>query len=49
MKFRQHLNTKLKDGQFKQLYDEEREMLDISLKLLNAKLLNSNYQRWKAG
>ena len=35
--FRQHLNTKLKDEQFKELYDEEHEMLEISLKLLNAR------------
>jgi len=35
--FRQHLNTKLKDEQFKQVYDEEREMLGISLKLLNVR------------
>ncbi len=35
--FRQHLNTKLKDEQFKRVYDEEREMLRISLKLLNVR------------
>lgn len=35
--FKQHLNRKLKDKQFKQLYDEEREMLGISLKLLNVR------------
>jgi predicted transcriptional regulator len=35
--FRKHLNTKLKDKEFKQLYDEEREMLEISIQLLNAR------------
>jgi len=35
--FRKHLNTKLKDKQFKQLYDEEREMLELSLQLLNTR------------
>ena len=35
--FREHLNTKLKDKEFKQLYDEEREMLEISMQLLNAR------------
>ena len=35
--FRKHLNTKLKDREFKQLYDEEREMLELSLHLLNAR------------
>lgn len=35
--FRGHLKTKLKDNQFKELYNEEREMLEISLKLLNAR------------
>ena len=35
--FRKHLNTKLTDKQFKKQYDEEREMLEISLQLLNAR------------
>jgi predicted transcriptional regulator len=35
--FRKHLNTKLKDREFKQLFDEEREMLELSLHLLNAR------------
>lgn len=35
--FRQHLNTKLKDEHFKEVYDEEHEMLQISLKLLKAR------------
>jgi len=35
--FRKHLNTKLKDKEFKQLYDEERVMLEISIQVLNAR------------
>jgi HTH-type transcriptional regulator/antitoxin HipB len=35
--FRKHLNTKLKDKEFKQMYDEEREMLELSIKLLNVR------------
>jgi HTH-type transcriptional regulator/antitoxin HipB len=35
--FKQHLNTKLEDKQFKQAYDEEHEMLEISFKLLDAR------------
>jgi transcriptional regulator with XRE-family HTH domain len=35
--FRKHLNKKLEDKEFKQLYDEEREMLEISIQILNAR------------
>ncbi len=35
--FRKHLNEKLEDKQFKQLYDEEREMLQLSLQVLNTR------------
>ncbi|HLP57463.1 MAG TPA: helix-turn-helix transcriptional regulator [Candidatus Deferrimicrobium sp.] len=35
--YRQHLNEKLKDKQFKQLYDEEREMLELSMQVLNTR------------
>jgi len=35
--FRKHLNEKLEDKQFKQLYDEEREMLEFSLQVLNTR------------
>jgi HTH-type transcriptional regulator/antitoxin HipB len=35
--FRKHLNEKLEDKQFKQLYDEEREMLELSLQVLNTR------------
>jgi len=35
--FRKHLNTKLKDREFEQLYDEERKMLEISVKLSYAR------------
>ncbi|MGD2091701.1 MAG: helix-turn-helix transcriptional regulator [Candidatus Aminicenantes bacterium] len=35
--FRKHLNTKLKDKEFKQLYNEEREMFEISIQLLKAR------------
>jgi HTH-type transcriptional regulator/antitoxin HipB len=35
--FRKHLNTKLIDKEFKQLYNEEREMLEISIQLLKAR------------
>lgn len=35
--FRKHLDIKLKDKQFKKQYDEERELLEISLQLLNAR------------
>jgi predicted transcriptional regulator len=35
--FRKHLNSKLKDKEFKQWYDEEREMLEISIQLLEAR------------
>ncbi|MGE5341944.1 MAG: helix-turn-helix domain-containing protein [Candidatus Omnitrophota bacterium] len=33
--FRKHLNTKLKDEKFKKIYDEEHEMIQLSLELLN--------------
>ncbi len=35
--FKKHLETKLKDKEFKEMYEEELEMLDLSLKLLNAR------------
>lgn len=35
--FKKHLDTKLKDEQFKKQYDEERELLEISIQLLNAR------------
>lgn len=35
--FRKHLNEKLEDKQFKQFYDEEREMLEFSLQVLNTR------------
>ena len=35
--FRKHLNTKLNDKEFRQLYDEEREMLELSLQVLNTR------------
>ena len=35
--FSKHLNKKLEDKEFKQLYDEEREMLEISIQILNAR------------
>lgn len=35
--FRDHLKTKLIDKEFRDLYDEERQLLEISLKILNAR------------
>ena len=35
--FRKHLNEKLKDERFKRLYDEERQLAELSLKILGAR------------
>ena len=35
--FRDHLKTKLIDKEFRDFYDEERQLLEISLKILNAR------------
>lgn len=35
--FRDHLKTKLINKEFSDLYDEERQLLEISLKILNVK------------
>jgi transcriptional regulator with XRE-family HTH domain len=35
--FRKHLNRKLPGKEFKEMYDEERELLEFSLKLLEAR------------
>ncbi|MCU0290128.1 MAG: helix-turn-helix transcriptional regulator, partial [Acidobacteria bacterium] len=35
--YREHLNKKLKDKKFKQFYDEEREMLELSMQVLNTR------------
>jgi HTH-type transcriptional regulator / antitoxin HipB len=35
--FRRHLRESLKDPEFKQLYDEEKELLDLSMKLQEAR------------
>ena len=35
--FRDHLKTKLIDKEFRDLYDEERQLLEISLKILNVR------------
>ena len=35
--FRNHLKTKLIDKEFRDLYDEERQLLEISLTILNAR------------
>ncbi len=35
--FRKHLDAKLKDDELKEMYNEEREMLEISFQLLNAR------------
>ncbi|MCK4766113.1 MAG: helix-turn-helix transcriptional regulator [Candidatus Aminicenantes bacterium] len=35
--FKKHLDTKLKDKEFKQLYDEERELLEISMRIMAAR------------
>lgn len=35
--FKKHLNEKLKDSDFKEMYEEEREMLEISMQILNAR------------
>jgi HTH-type transcriptional regulator/antitoxin HipB len=34
MKFKEHLKQKLQDDEFKQLYDEEKMLLDLSLTIL---------------
>ena len=35
--FKSHLKNKVKDSEFKELYDEERELLEISIRLLQAR------------
>jgi DNA-binding XRE family transcriptional regulator len=35
--FKKHLNEKLKDEQFKKLYDEERQLAELSLKILGTR------------
>jgi DNA-binding XRE family transcriptional regulator len=35
--FKKHLDTKLRDKEFKEMYDEEREMLELSLQILDAR------------
>ncbi|MBT3602969.1 MAG: helix-turn-helix transcriptional regulator [Candidatus Latescibacteria bacterium] len=35
--FRKHLNEKLKDKQFKKLYEEERQLAALSLKILGTR------------
>jgi len=35
--FRAHLNNKLNDDEFKKLYDEERQLIEMSLKILNVR------------
>lgn len=35
--FRKHLNEKLKDKQFKKLYEEERQLATLSLKILGTR------------
>ncbi len=35
--FRNHLKAKLIDKEFRDLYDEEHQLLEISLKILNAR------------
>ena len=37
MKFDSHLKEKLKNKRFKRMYEEEKELLDISLKILEAR------------
>ncbi len=35
--FDQHLNDKLKDGEFKVMYEEEKLLLDLSMKIVDAR------------
>lgn len=35
--FKKHLDTKLEDKQFKKMYDEEREILELSMQIFNAR------------
>lgn len=35
--YKEHLKNKLNDPEFKELFDEERQLLEISLKILNAR------------
>ncbi len=35
--FKKHLNEKLKNKKFKELYDEEKELLEISMKIINTR------------
>ena len=35
--FKKHLETKLKNKNFQKMYDEERELLEISMHILNAR------------
>ena len=43
--FKKHLDTKLSDKQFKEMYDEEREMLELSFQILNARKKSGLSQR----
>ncbi len=35
--FRKHLNNELKDNEFNRIYHEEKELLEISLKVVNTR------------
>jgi HTH-type transcriptional regulator / antitoxin HipB len=35
--FKKHLNEKLKNEQFKRLYEEERQLVELSFRILNAR------------
>jgi transcriptional regulator with XRE-family HTH domain len=37
MTFREHLKEKLKDDRFRQLYEEERQLAELSLRILDAR------------
>ncbi len=43
--FKKHLNEKLKDEQFKKLYEEERLLVELSLKILGTRELKGLSQK----
>jgi len=37
MTFREHLNEKMKNGNFKKMYEEEKHLLDLGLSIIKAR------------
>ena len=43
--FRKHLNGKLKNDQFRRLYEEERQIAELSLKILETRKNKTLFQK----